>query len=170
MKNTHYSTLNIANVGVSNMTNDSLPDIDVHATAAMARELGWGKFNLFIYEVPEPDDSDKKGTLSVWMECREWSSNCNSDDIFMQINLDNATKGGLRMCVFAIRYRICTGWHRFTAHTAPAKRRKEATRLSPFFEASHFINPKNRRNYRMTYPQSYGYTWKRVREEGVPEL
>lgn len=69
--------------------------------------------------------------------------------------------------VYAIRYRICTGWHNFELGDEKTSR-KEAERLRDILAADWFLDRQKRREYRQRHPQYAGYTWRRLREEGPP--
>lgn len=70
------------------------------------------------------------------------------------------------VCVYALRYRLCSGWHEFDLHARPLE--KEADRLRDLVAHEWFHSPGRRREYRTLHPECTGFTQKRVSERGVP--
>lgn len=70
--------------------------------------------------------------------------------------------------VYAIRYRICTGWHGFRLFAADAELETEATRLAPWLAHEWFATLEKRRVFRQIHPECVGFTWRRIANEGVP--
>jgi hypothetical protein len=83
--------------------------------------------------------------------------------IFLQVNLLPQWQAA----VYAVRHRICTGWHNFEFNTETIRRR-EAARLHDILAAKWFFDPAKRRIYRKMHPEYTGYTWRRLGEEGPP--
>lgn len=141
--------------------------------ASMARSLGWDKFNLFIYNFPRSDDPSDEKELTVWMECRDLDTHFEDNEFFLQINLFNLNElnsNTFLMCVYAMRYQMCTGWRPFVVSATDEERNREVARLSPFFNLSHFTSEENRELYKRKFPHSAGYTWDKIQKEGVPKL
>ena len=71
-------------------------------------------------------------------------------------------------CVFAMRYRICTGWHWLYPYKDERRIQEEAERLHEFFWRGWFTSLKRRREFRIQHPECDGYTWGRLRQYGPP--
>lgn len=71
-------------------------------------------------------------------------------------------------CVYALKYRICTGWHKFYPYKNEDRLRREASRLSEFLSYSFFCTPVQRREFRRRHPECAGYSWRKLREDGPP--
>lgn len=70
-------------------------------------------------------------------------------------------------CVYAPRYRLCSGWHALTAY-ALRQMPAEAARLQVWLGHAGFATAEARRTYRALHPECVGYSWKKLRESGPP--
>jgi hypothetical protein len=70
--------------------------------------------------------------------------------------------------VYAIRFRICTGWHKFRLPQDEVQARRGAERLSPWLQSRWFNDLVGRRIFREAPPECAGYTWARLRRDGPP--
>ena len=71
-------------------------------------------------------------------------------------------------CVFAFRFRICTGWRQFTLSTQSSRMKTEAERLRPLLGHDVFVTASSRRAFRQRYPECSRYTWRRLQLVGPP--
>lgn len=72
-------------------------------------------------------------------------------------------------CVFAIRYRLCSGYHLFPLPSA-AFAATHQPRLHLWLAQSWFEDLDARRSYRRAHPECAGFTWRRLRECQAPYL
>jgi hypothetical protein len=86
------------------------------------------------------------------------------DSILLQINENPPWHAA----VYAIRYGLCTGCHKFFPYEDIGRLRKEAERLGEFLSFEWFATPMKRREFRVRHPECARYTWSRIRKEGVP--
>ncbi len=122
----------------------------------LARRLGWDEPTRHEYVVRSPDV--EVAARIIWFECGS------SDDVLLQINTNPALHAG----AFAVRYRICTGWHAIDPLTTEVDVAREAARLEPWLARHWFTTTADRRRFRQAHPECSGYSWKRLREEGPP--
>jgi hypothetical protein len=71
--------------------------------------------------------------------------------------------------VYAVRYRICTGWHEFVLYDEKLLLEQEADRLRSLLHIDWFTSFERRQVFRSIHPECTGYTWKRIREAGLPQ-
>ena len=74
----------------------------------------------------------------------------------------------LGVSIYAMRYRLCSGWHGVLLRDSPADLEAEAMLAAPWLARRHFESPASRRAYREAHPECAGYSWRRIREEGSP--
>ncbi len=67
--------------------------------------------------------------------------------------------------IFALRYRICTGWHGFMLDR---NMKREIVDVSRWAHASLFETVGSRKAFRESNPECCDYTWKRIRDFGGP--
>lgn len=124
----------------------------------LAQLLGWRNLREHRYVVDRDVPHLQKGQV-----IRFWYAG-SYDDVAFQINENPPWYA----CVYAMRYRICTGWHRFTLHRNQSRLESEARRLREFMNCSWFAMTAKRREFRSLHPECANYTWRRLREEGPP--
>ena len=122
-----------------------------------AHLLGWGDLHLKQHTLPAEIAHKVGFDVLYWFECGKPSG------ILLQVNLLPQWQAA----VYAMRYRICTGWHNFEFQNEPIRRR-EAARLHDVLAAEWFFDQAKRRIYRKMHPEYTGYTWRRLSEEGPP--
>lgn len=123
-----------------------------------ASALRWKNMKQHRHVFP-PEVRDQFSNKSiVWFEAGAFP------ECFLQINL----LGGYKAAVYALKYRICTGWHPFVLGSTPQRIRAEARRLHSWLAADWFESPASRRALRKLHPECANYTWGRVEREGVP--
>jgi len=102
-----------------------------------------------------PDfQSGTRGKSLIWYEAPA------SESCVLQIN----SIGGWWAAVFAIRFRICSGWHRFQLGSTLGQSRNEARRLAGWLGRDWFESPAKRREYRRLHHGCSGFTWKLIRQ------
>ena len=70
--------------------------------------------------------------------------------------------------VYAIRYRLYTGWSTFTLPAIQSELKAEAARISAWLHRDWFATLAKRREFRRLYPACIGYTWPRIRNVAPP--
>ena len=128
--------------------------------------LGWSPLRVYQHTVDD-DPAQPSSYVVTWYE----SGDCGNPrtDCFLQINEDpvgqTTTYTG---AVYAIRYRLCTGWHRFTMHTNQNDMTTEASRVAEWLHRDWFDTITKRREFRKLHPDCDGYSWKQIRDVGPP--
>ncbi len=131
-----------------------------------ASELGWSELRLCQHTIndsavaPEP-------FVTTWYESGE--ANGGRSDFFLQIN-PTPTHGiaTYAAAVYAMRYRICTGWHSFTLGKTANDVVAEALRLECWLHRKWFDSLARRKQFRMLHPECANYSWARMRNQGPP--
>ena len=86
--------------------------------------------------------------------------------IYVQINPQTNLHPRLfAISLFAIRFRLCTGWQGFMLDR---NFKEELRKLRPWAHASNFLTQNGRRKFRRMHPECNGYNWKRIVESGAP--
>jgi hypothetical protein len=92
-----------------------------------------------------------------------WYESGDLDDVYLIVN----RRPVWCAAVYAIRFRIFSGWREFYLSADPAVREAEANRLSPWLARQSFISRESRREYRKSNPECSHWSWRRVREAGM---
>jgi hypothetical protein len=66
--------------------------------------------------------------------------------------------------VYAIRYRIVSGWHKLRLFANHDDLRCEAVRLEPWLAWNWFATAEKRREYRLAHPECAGQSWRTVKQ------
>ncbi len=119
--------------------------------------LGWPELIGYQHRVDSPS-SNYHGRLVKWYESGSL------ERLLFQINEQPC----LCAAVFALRYRICSGWHAFDYSTRSSRIRAEAARLAPWLARCNFDGVNARRAFRIQHPECSNYSLKRVRDCGLP--
>lgn len=127
----------------------------------LAKGLGWAVPAFYSHE-HEPAYAVQYGWKNT-----VWAVSEISPSFFFQVNLRQMVEHGYRLAVYAIRFRICSGWRDIELYPDVKRRRQEIERVTPYFHFRHFETPKSRRNYREMYPYVRDFTWKRIQQEGA---
>lgn len=93
------------------------------------------------------------GEVIVWWESK------NNDDLFLQVNVQTQVENGFLACVYACRYRICSGWYPFVASQDDRDNNAEAERLRDSLHFDRFATGKSRTAYRKQFPHAIGFMW-----------
>lgn len=131
---------------------------DLQRLRRLARLLGWDNLRRREH-IPEGTTATHQlAPISVWYE-----SDPSETGVWLQIN-ENPTWCAT---VYAVRYRICTGFHRFVLKDKRQIER-EAKRLATFLSREWFDSIESRRVFRRLHPECAGYTWDRLQRHGPP--
>jgi hypothetical protein len=131
-----------------------------------AATLGWSDLRTFQHSIDEKAVSPQP-FLVTWYESGH--SERDRSDFFLQIN--EAPSGQVVTyagAVYAIRYRIFTGWHAFTLFDETDQLTAEAERVDRWLHRRWFETISMRRQFRNDHPECAGYSWSRIRKEGPP--
>lgn len=131
------------------------------ALSLFALKLGWPDLRCW------QQAFENDGATVTWYEARE--SEGARGDLFLQINeCPIGQTATYTAAVYAIRYRICTGWHAMKLTPDGRCDDIEVKRLDSWLHRRWFDTPDNRRAFRRLHPECSGWTSKRIREEGFP--
>jgi hypothetical protein len=113
-----------------------------------------------------PEESEDAGPSGL----RHYFSIGDMDDpVYVQVNLQGAAHPLLAMIgVYAMRYRICSGWHGVLLHESAERLMREADAAAAWVAQEHFASATARRAYRTAHPECGGWSWKRIRAEAGP--
>ncbi len=130
--------------------------------------LGW-RSPVCAYQLLIGDDAPQnlQGLTLRWYECG--AALGKRIDCYLQINeypIGQAKQ--YAAAVFAIRYRLCTGWHQFQLFRDPKGIEREANRLKPWLDGTWFDTIQGRRQFRETHPECAGYSRARLNRDGPP--
>lgn len=130
------------------------------------RLLGWRcRLRMYQHVVENDAPPTLRGKVITWYEAGK--ANCGRTDCFLQINEHPLGQViSYNACVYAVRYRICTGWHEFRLYSTDEGLRREAERLRKWLDWKWFSSLDGRRTFRKSHPECVGYGWKRIADEG----
>jgi hypothetical protein len=131
------------------------------ALSRFAAKLGWSELRRYQHSgVPS-------SVLTTWYESGE--SQGLRSDYFFQVN-ECPTGQEITYCgaVYAMRYRICTGWHAFELSCTEGEMMEEALRLDGWLHKRWFESRELRRDFKRSHPECANYTWTKIREKGPP--
>jgi len=129
---------------------------DTANLSRFCRALGWPAPRRFTREAAPGALSDG-AELIEWFEARDAG-------VWLQVN----RRPGWCACVYALRFRLCSGRHAFDLQ--PATLKPEVARLRPWLARSWFASPEARQAYRRAHPECARYTWRKLRETGSPHI
>jgi hypothetical protein len=121
--------------------------------------LGWPSLAKFTHRIADGDHLDHLAPHRI-----VWYVSGDCDSLWLQVNVAPR----LQLAVFAMRYRICSGWHTFRLHATAAQQRFEAQRLDEWVHRRWFTEPNLRREYRRRHPECAGWTFRRLLTEHPP--
>lgn len=119
-------------------------------------DLGWPRPKRFSLTLPR---SERRQPL---VEKIFWYESGDRDSYVLQVN----TYPKWYAAVFAIRFRIFTGWHKIPKLPAMRFPKSQLDLAIELFHASHFASVTGRRQYRIDHPESMGFTWTKIRALG----
>jgi hypothetical protein len=134
------------------------PSVALPRLKRFAERLGWRGVCANRHVIDRTAELARCGQVIRWYDCGSY------DDILLQINEGPTWYA----CVYAIPYRLCSGWHAFRLFPGSARLDNEADRLWDFLARDWFSSRDGRRLYRDLHPECTGYTWRRFRNEGTP--
>jgi hypothetical protein len=141
----------------------SLPDEPLTSLSRFAAALGWHDLKAYQHRYLDGDTL----VTTTWYESD--TAEGRRSDFFLQINhAPCADADAFVGAVYAMRYGICTGWHRFTLHTDPQLSLAEAGKIESWLHRRLFETLPMRRDFRQSHPECGGYSWRRIREQGPP--
>jgi len=123
-----------------------------------ARFLEWENLQEYRHKAERTVPNLRKGQI-----IRCWCSG-SYEDLALHINENPPWYA----CVYALRYRICTGWHWLYPYKDQRKLMREAKRLYGLLGRSWFTSAQRRREFRLIHPECADYSWSRLRKEGPP--
>lgn len=123
-----------------------------------AAMLGWRSLREWTHVVKDDEGSPSAGSVIRWYESGSM------ERMFLQINEAPCYQAS----VYAMRYRLCTGWHAFTLHGDARRMAEEAAKLEPWLHHRWFTTIEKRREFRRLHPECCNYTWRRLRQSGPP--
>jgi hypothetical protein len=132
-----------------------------------AAALGWSDLRMC-----EHRGGSEAGGATTWYE--SGPSDGVRNDFFLQIN---EAPSGQELtyvgAVYAMRYRLCSGWHAFTLRSTAldamnAEQAAEVALVDAWLHRRWYETAPMRREFRRLHPECAGYTWARVRNEGPP--
>jgi hypothetical protein len=148
--------------------NDIASDKPLAALRCFARALGWPRLRMHESAI-EFDHKPGKPTVVTWHESRP--NRGLRDAPFLQINERSLGERQVySAAVYAIRFKICTGWHVFRLTSDLQFDLREAERLDGWLNRRWFECPLARREFRLNHPECANYTWSRIRTFGPPHL
>jgi hypothetical protein len=133
---------------------------DFERLARLAKLLGWPKLQAHEHALNEED------TAKLNLQTIRWYTSEIHESFFLQFNVMPSWCG----CVYAINYRLCSGWHTFGLFDDDVLMKKEAERLGNYLAFDWVSTLSKRREYRLLHPQCAKYSYKRIRNEGFPKV
>jgi len=121
--------------------------------------LGWHDLRARCHEI-KTNNREKQPYENVI----RWYESGALDDIYFQINDSPCWCAA----VYAIRFRICTGWHKFILSENDITIISESQRLHSLLAREWFVSLEATRRFRVAHPDCTGWTWKRLGEYGPP--
>ncbi len=138
-------------------------DKPLAALSQFASALGWHELQIFQHRYLDGDTL----VTTTWYE--SGIANGRRSDLFLQLN--EAPSGQIVTyvgAVYAMRYRICSGWHPFTLHGSAQELAAEASNVEGWLHKRWFETLTQRREYRRRHPECTGFSWPRIRSQGPP--
>jgi hypothetical protein len=137
------------------------------AIQSFVTALGWEMPRRFEHLTPKTEPGTGRKRL-VFYESGDVGTP--HTDCFIQLNeLGIEDKHVLLSgAVYAIRYRICTGWHPIRLLADADEAMHVAATLSPWLGRKNFVRYASRRVFRELHPETVGYSWSKVRQLGPP--
>lgn len=129
--------------------------------------LGWPSPSRYEHSVQDRSNVDLPKRL-VWYE--SGSVGNPRTDCFLQLN-ELGCEGQsvlLAGAVYALRYRLCTGWHPIELSTDQDKFEQSLNYVSPWLNYDNFHTLEMRRAFRKLHPETANYSWTSIRERGSP--
>ena len=135
-----------------------MPQLELLRLRKLASMLGWTGLTRFQHVIRDDTPCVSKDQIIHWYESGS------IENIMLQINADPS----YHAAVYAIRYRICSGWHSFFLYQDENRQQREAQRLEGWLGHRWFDSLTLRREYRTLHPACTGYTFRKLRDLGPP--
>jgi hypothetical protein len=119
----------------------------------LATWLGWGELEYGATDSPDMPKVE-------WYEARK------PHGVAFQINVQPV----FGVAVYALRYRLVSGWHPFHLSTIDDHILAEAWRLDQFVAYDWFRTIERRAQFRRRFPECKGWTAKRVKRDFAPYI
>jgi hypothetical protein len=132
------------------------------ALTQFAAALGWQGLRLNQHSWLDGDNP----VITTWYE--SGTAEGTRSDLFLQVN--EAPSGQTLTyvgAVYAMRYRICSGWHPFTL-LPNAQLAVEASKVEAWLHRRWFETLAMRRDFRRLHPECTNYSWSRIQKQGPP--
>lgn len=150
------------------MANRILDDKPVAALRTFARKLGWPSLRSCQHTI-EACDTYPDGLLLTWYE--SGLAKGLRSDLFLHMNESPIGQtSSYEVAVFAIRFRLFSGWHAMRLADGQLHDDAEVERLDPWVHRRWFHTLPSRRQFREMHPECVGYSWKRFRDRGFRPL
>jgi hypothetical protein len=129
---------------------------------ALADAWGWQGLREHQHSFTAKEGSRTPALRITWYDTNppDARSGC-----FLQINI----LPSLCAAVYAVRYRLFTGWH-YVAYGDDAVRRDEVARLDSRLHNRWFTSPERRRDLRRAHPECAGFSWKKLRASSAGDF
>jgi hypothetical protein len=128
----------------------------------MAERLGWENLRRHRHD----RSNDALGTIT-WYESGPGPTAFTRT--FLQINESPIGRNDQYLaCVYALRSRLCSGWHFFRLPGDKNEFEECVEQLRPWVSREHFCTVAGRREYRKAHPETTGYTLQFLRRNGEP--
>jgi hypothetical protein len=133
----------------------------------LAELLGWKRLRRYRH-----DFGDKPlGSIRIITHYESGGKPMFLSDCFLQINeCPIGRKDQYLACVYALPYRLCSGWHFFRLPRGRAATKECVAKLATWLARSHFASLDGRRAYRAAHPETTGYTQQFLRRNGEPYI
>jgi hypothetical protein len=129
--------------------------------ARFAAALGWSDLRMCEHR----GSGEEAGVATTWYE--SGPSDGVRNDFFLQIT--EAPSGQALTyvgAVYAMRYRLCSGWHPFTLRWTAEEQAAEVAQVDVWLHRRWYETAPMRREFRRLRPECAGYSWTRIRREG----
>lgn len=139
-----------------------------HLAKRFAKMLGWQSLRRLQHTSRHFAGNSGPPDVFIWYEAGQIGNP--RTDCFLQLNEWGAdsTKVMYSGAVYAVRYRICTGWH----NIGPLQDEPSTTALAKewqqWFDRRIFLSLRGRRQFRERHPECAGYSWTTIRRAGPP--
>ncbi len=119
----------------------------------LATWLGWGELEYHSTQLPD-------APVLEWYEAKK------PQGVSFQINVQPV----FGVAVYALRYRLVSGWHPFHLSTVEDHILAEAWRLDQYVGWEWFSTKARRAQFRKRFPECKGWTAKRVKRDFAPYI
>jgi hypothetical protein len=131
--------------------------------AQFAAALGWPDLRIYQHRHLEGDVV----TVTTWYE--SGVSEGLRSDFFLQINEAPAGQSLIYAgAVYAMRYRLCSGWRPFALHDSAEQQAVEVAQVGEWLHRRWYDTVEMRREFRRLHPECANYSWRRIRKQGPP--